>query len=202
LKLLYEANSYTQFVENIKNIFNKYNIEYMLLGGGAAILQGFNYTTEDVDIYPEKSKSNCEKIVLALQELGFELNDKQTKEVLQGKDFVQFDDPFEVDFVFSPDGFNSYKEAKKYKKYIEDYPVLSIDGIILSKKAANRKKDLLILPFLIDFNIFLKSGKKYENTINYFNIIEDYEYADEQTLVRWTKNLNRSLVERLNKGIR
>jgi hypothetical protein len=202
MKLLCVANSYTQFVENIKNVFNKYNIEYMLLGGGAAILQGFNYTTEDIDIYPEKSKSNCEKIVLALQELGFELNDEQTKELLQGKDFVQFDDPFEVDFVFSPDGFNSYKEAKKYKKYIEDYPVLSIDGIILSKKAANRKKDLLILPFLIDFNIFLKSKKIYENTINYFNIIEDYEYADEQTLVRWTKNLNRSLVERLNKGIR
>lgn len=202
MKLLYEANSYVDFIENVIKTFKKYNIEYMFLGGGAAILQGFNHTTQDIDIYPEKSKTNCEKIILALEELGFILNKKQKEEILKGKDFIQFDDPFELDFVFSPDGFNSYSEAKKYKKMIDSYPVMNLDGIIISKKAANRKKDWLILPLLIDFNKFLKSGKKYESTQNYFNVPKNYEYADEQTLVRWTKNLNRSLIERLNKGIR
>ncbi len=202
MKLMYEANSYTSFVETLIKVFKKYSIEYMILGGGAAIIQGFNHTTQDVDIYPEKSKENCVKIALALNELGFDLDDTQEEDVLKGKDFVQFDDPFELDFIFSPDGFNSYAEAKKYKKIIDNYPVMNLDGIIRSKKAANRTKDWLILPMLIDFNKFLKTGKKYESTHNYFNIVDDYEYADEQTLVRWTKNLNRSLIERLNKGIR
>ena len=124
---------YTDFIENIVHKLNSSHIEYMIIGGGSALLQGFNMMTQDIDIYADKNISNCEKLVEVLLDLDFKLSDKDIHDILHGKDFIQFNDPFDLDIIFAPDGFENYKQAFKYKKYEGDYPVMSIEGIIKSK---------------------------------------------------------------------
>lgn len=55
-------------------IFAKYHVEYLFIGKFGAILYGYPGTTQDIDIFPLKSKANGENIVSALKEIGFDIN--------------------------------------------------------------------------------------------------------------------------------
>ncbi len=53
-------------IERVKKIvetFRKFNIEYLFIGKFAAILYGYPGTTQDIDIYPKKDKTNCENFL-------------------------------------------------------------------------------------------------------------------------------------------
>lgn len=132
----------------------------MFIGKGAAMVQGYPDTTQDADIYPEKSIENGEKLLAAMKELGFEPTGEQEQQIVGGKDFIQFLEPFEFDIVFSPDGFERYHDALKYKRIIGGIPVMAMEGIIRSKKAANRQKDRESLPRMISFAEWMKQNDK------------------------------------------
>jgi hypothetical protein len=58
---------------------------YLLLGKGGAILLGFPDTTQDADVFVEKSRENGRALLAALKALGFELTGTQQEEILRGK---------------------------------------------------------------------------------------------------------------------
>lgn len=193
---------YIDFVTTIVHKLNSRNVEYMIVGGGSALLQGFNIVTQDIDLYFDKSKQNSEKLVEVLLDLDFNLLDKDIADILKGKDFIQFNEPFELDIMFAPDGFENYKDAYKYKIFIDDFPVMSIEGIIKSKRSANRPKDKAVLKLLIDFNKFKHQKESIEtNSEDYYAVPYGYKIADNQTITRWKRNINRSLIERLESGL-
>lgn len=190
---------YSTFITRLLKALKKYNVEFMVIGGIASVIQGFNHTTQDIDIYPKKNTENNKNLIKALKSLKFKLSKKDEENILRGKDFIQFDDPYEIDIVFSPDGFENYEDASKYKVVQDGMPLLSLEGIIKSKKSANRAKDKLILPYLQDFAKFKKSESIYlGNNPSY--IPHGYEVADTQTIERWIKNQQRSLKEKLLRG--
>jgi hypothetical protein len=159
IDFLNESDSMIRNVKRVKDIFKKMNIDFMFIGKGAAIFQGFPDTTQDIDVYPRNELENNKKIVRALRKLKFKIDDDLEQQILQGKDFIQFVEPFEFDLVFAPDGFENYKEALKYKKMEKGVPVMSIKGIIRSKKSAGRKKDLLSIDDLENFDAYLNEKK-------------------------------------------
>jgi len=67
--------------EEIRDAFHRRQIKYLFIGKSGAILLGFPDTTQDADLFVEKSTVNCERIVEALRELGFEPTDAQTQDV-------------------------------------------------------------------------------------------------------------------------
>jgi len=138
--------------------FYKNNVDYLIIGKGAAILYGYPGTTQDIDIFPKKTKENCLNLVNALKEIGFIMDEKLEKAILQGKDFIQIrGGPIPLDIVFAPDGIESYEDAKKRMKMIEGkFPCASIDDVILSKKASGRQRDKEELPRLESFRDELK----------------------------------------------
>jgi len=149
----------------LRQVLSRHNVEYMFIGKGAAILQGFPDTTQDIDIYPRKDAQNNRSLVAALKELGFEINSRTEKEILKGKDFIQLrGEPFDMDVVFAPDGFDSFEEAKKYQVTIDGYPALSVDGIIRTKRAAGREKDRASLPQLLSFKEYLDERGRRKKT--------------------------------------
>ncbi len=84
-------------------IFKKYDVKYLFIGKFGAILYGYPGTTQDIDIYPSKKKENCVRLVGALKELGFDLNEELEEAILAGKDFIQIrGGPFPIDIVFAP----------------------------------------------------------------------------------------------------
>jgi len=136
----------------VATAFALHGVDYMFIGKSGAILLGYPGTTQDVDVFPRKDRENGERIVSALNDLGFQLDDDLTKEIVDGKDFVQIKSgPFDIDLVFAPDGIESYEEAKSRIDTSSGFPVLNIRDIIASKRSAGRPRDAVELPLLEAF---------------------------------------------------
>ena len=138
--------------EEIRDAFHRHQVRYLFIGKSGAILLGFPDTTQDADIFAERSLQNGKALVSALRELGFTLNDEQAAEIERGKDFVQLKNgPFDLDLVFAPDGIERFEHAWSRHIDVEGFPVCHIDDIIASKAATNRQKDRESLPRLRAF---------------------------------------------------
>jgi hypothetical protein len=128
--------------QEIQRAFAAHGVRYLFLGKSGAILLGFPDTTQDADLYVEKQRANCQALIPALYELGFELSEKENEEIRRGKDFIQLKNgPFDLDLIFAPDGIERFEDAWSRRIEIEGFPVCHLDDIIASKRAANRQKD-------------------------------------------------------------
>jgi hypothetical protein len=143
-------------------VFEKYKIRYLFIGKGAATLYGYPGTTQDIDIFPEKTETNCKNLLDALKELGFEMDKRLEQAIISGRDFIQIrGGPIPLDLVFAPDGIESFDRAEMRKVLIDGkFPCASIDDIIESKRAAKRQRDKEELPRLEAFRDELKKRKK------------------------------------------
>ncbi len=138
--------------EEIRDAFARHQVHYLFLGKSGAILLGFPDTTQDADLFVERSPANGKAIVAALRELGFSLNDEQAQHIHRGKDFVQLKNgPFDLDLIFAPDGIERFEDAWQRRIEVEGFPVCHLDDIIASKEATGRQKDRESLPRLKSF---------------------------------------------------
>jgi hypothetical protein len=138
--------------EEIRAVFGRQRVRYLFIGKSGAILLGFPDTTQDADLFVERSPENGQALVEALRQLGFALRDEQAADILRGKDFVQLKNgPFDLDLVFAPDGIERFEDAWRRRIEVEGFPVCHIDDIIASKAATNRQKDRESLPRLRSF---------------------------------------------------
>ena len=150
---------YRQALE-IRDAFQLHRVRYLFIGKSGAILLGYPDTTQDADLFVEKSAVNCEGLLRALLDLNFEITEQQAQEILRGKDFIQLKNgPFDLDLIFAPDGIERFDEAWERRVEVEGFPVCSIDDIVGSKQAANRQKDKESLPRLISFREWLKKHR-------------------------------------------
>jgi len=141
--------------EEVRDAFAKHGVRYLFIGKTGAILLGFPDTTQDADIFAEKSPANGRAIVAALRDLGFDLTETHREEIERGKDFVQLKNgPFDLDLVFAPDGIDRFDDAWQRRIEIEGFPVCHLDDIIASKEASGRVKDLESLPRLRSFRTY------------------------------------------------
>lgn len=148
------AFEYQQAAE-IRDAFSRHGVRYLFIGKSGAILLGFPDTTQDADLFVEKSKANGSAIVAALRELGFTLDAREAAEIESGKDFVQLKNgPFDLDLVFAPDGIERFADAWKRHVEVQGFPVCHLDDIIASKEASGRVKDRESLPRLRAFRSY------------------------------------------------
>jgi len=146
--------------EEIRDAFARHGIRYLFIGKSGAILLGYPDTTQDADLFVEKSPANA-SIVQALRDLGFALSEPQAAEIIRGKDFVQLKNgPFDLDLVFAPDGIESFAEAWSRRVEVEGFPVCHPDDIIASKRSANRAKDRESLPRLEAFRDYWRQRRR------------------------------------------
>ena len=137
--------------EEVRDSLRRHGVRYLFIGKSGAILLGFPDTTQDADLFVERSQENGRALVAALREIGFGLADEQAAEIERGKDFVQLRcGPFDLDLVFAPDGIETFQEAQGRSLCAEGIPVCHLDDIIRSKEDANRIKDRETLPRLLD----------------------------------------------------
>ena len=138
--------------EEIRDAFSRQRVRYLFLGKSGAILLGFPDTTQDADLFVERSPQNCQALIVALREVGFQLTEEQAAEIARGKDFVQLKNgPFDLDLIFAPDGIERFEDAWRRHVEVEGFPVCHLDDIIASKAATNRVKDRESLPRLRSF---------------------------------------------------
>jgi hypothetical protein len=146
--------------EEIRDAFERRQVQYLFIGKSGAILLGYPDTTQDADVFVSKSVANGERLVEALRDLGFALTEEQATEVRRGKDFVQLKNgPFDLDLVFAPDGIERFEDAWARRVDVEGFHVCSIDDIVASKQATNRAKDRESMPRLLSFREWLKKQR-------------------------------------------
>jgi hypothetical protein len=144
--------------QEVRDAFARHGVRYLFLGKSGAILLGYPDTTQDADVFVERSPENGEAVVRALADLGFDLTDEEREQTRRGKDFVQLKNgPFDLDLVYAPDGIERFADAWARRVEVEGFMVCAIDDIIASKRAANRQKDRESLGRLEDFRAYLKS---------------------------------------------
>jgi hypothetical protein len=141
--------------EEIRDALTQHGVRHLFLGKSGAIILGFPDTTQDTDLFLDKSIENGRAAVAALQDLGFSLTAEQVSQIERGKDFVQLKNgPFDVDLVFAPDGIERFEDAWQRHVEVDGFHVCHLDDIIASKQATGRLKDRETLPRLRAFRDF------------------------------------------------
>jgi len=73
--------------EELKRALDKQQVRYLFIGKSAAIILGFPDTTQDADLFIDRSPENGRRLTAALLDLGFELTSRQAEEIERGKVF-------------------------------------------------------------------------------------------------------------------
>ena len=117
----------------IISLFNKYKVEYLIIGGYAVNLYGYPRMTEDIDILFKKGKSNGERLESALREFGIETD------IFSGQDFslpIHFrigEIPNSIDLINATAGIDLDKVFDNANEFmIEDIKlnVIPLDDLI------------------------------------------------------------------------
>jgi hypothetical protein len=114
-----------------------------VIGMSGAILQGVPATTLDTDLWIDRPSRQYMGVINICRGLGF-THLSNTKVLLT--------DGSEVDFVYEPSGLQrfdlEYRRARFVNWMGSRLPVLPLERIYRSKKAAGRPKDLAQLPLI------------------------------------------------------
>ena len=136
------------------------SVDYVLIGGIAAIVHGSAHVTYDVDVCYERSRANVERLCQALAPLHPTLREAPKDlpfrfdplTVLAGLNFTLDTDLGALDLLGEVVPFGPFayvvahaEEAELFGLHVR---VLSLEALIRAKQTAGRRKDLLILPEL------------------------------------------------------
>jgi len=144
-------------------------VQFVIIGGVATTLQGLPHSTYDLDICYERSPENIERLTKSLQDWHPKLrgvaNDVpfifDPKTIRAGLNFTLSTDIGDLDLFGEVAGIGGFSDVKKLSDVMEVFGVkcciLSIEGLIKSKKAIRRKKDL---PVLTELHALLEMKKR------------------------------------------
>lgn len=68
--------------QEVAEAFNGAGVEYLFIGKGSAILLGYPGTTQDVDVFPAKSRQKGSRMITAILGLGFVLDDETKSQII------------------------------------------------------------------------------------------------------------------------
>ena len=126
--------------EKIIQILNKYQVEYIVIGGVAASLYGCPEQTYDIDILYNNIEDNKNRLLKALNEMEAQWDIPLTSAILDKQYvFALYTKHGDLDIFNYVAGLGYYDDAIKYKeisKYLEaNIQILSLEGLIKSKEA-------------------------------------------------------------------
>jgi hypothetical protein len=139
--------------EKLLSLLVKNEVEFVLIGGMAMRAHGSAHITEDVDVCYSRTKENIKRLADAMAPhhpymrgappgLPFHFDAPTIK---AGLNFTLNTDFGEVDFLGEVSGIGNYEKvlAQSEQRLVYDLPihVLSLDGLLISKKTAGRRKD-------------------------------------------------------------
>ncbi len=146
---------------------NNRGVKYIMVGGVATNLYGYQRTTEDIDIWLDDTLANREQFRLAFREYsGTDLSGIANMQFIPGWVNLRLNNGFVLDILISMKGLEGFgfddclRQANMAD--IEDVriPFLHINHLIANKKAVNRPKDQLDVIYLVQINALEKDSSE------------------------------------------
>ena len=148
--------------ELILEVLARHRVRHVLIGGFAAVIHGSPYVTTDVDVVPDSSAENLERLSAALADMharvwtssepgGVPFNHDGPALAAAGM-WNLVTDFGRLDIAFEPSGTAGYADVARDAAHLTilgaEVDVASLADVIRSKEAAGREKDRLVLPVL------------------------------------------------------
>lgn len=146
------------FEEELLNYWrslNKYDVSYIMVGGVATNLHGYNRATDDIDVWIEDTLENREKYRQAFKEYsGIDLYMMSRMQIIPGWTDFNLNNGFKLDLMIEMKGLEEYT----FEECLRSSNIAEIDGVkvhflhinhlIANKKAVNRPKDQVDVLYL------------------------------------------------------
>ncbi|MCF8255466.1 MAG: nucleotidyltransferase [Bacteroidia bacterium] len=150
------------FLESHKSfliLLLKHRVEFILIGGYAVIIYGYERGTSDMDLWLKPTNENKEKFIVALREYGIsEAGIMQLNSIDFAQDVKVFhigEKPNKIDFLTRVQGLK-FEEADNAKKLLPlkefHIPVIQYEHLILVKMIAGRPQDMADIDVLRKIN--------------------------------------------------
>ncbi len=128
--------------------FEKYEVKFIMVGGFAVNLHGFNRTTADADIWLKNTRENRNSFRKAMAEQGYgDYPMFETMDFIPGWSTFTLNSGIELDLMTSLAGFEEtdFDQCFEYASIADiqgtKIPFLHINHLLEEKKAAGRPKD-------------------------------------------------------------
>ena len=145
-------------------LMQKYQVEFMLIGGYAVIYHGYGRTTGDMDLWLKPTNENKKKLIKAFAENGYEKDDLEQMDELNFEEHVVFSigsEPQKIDFI-TRITLVEYEAAEKNMVSGEidgiTIPIIHLNDLVLSKINTGRMKDLADIEELQRIHQFPKNN--------------------------------------------
>lgn len=147
----------------ICTILNEEGVDYVIVGGFAAVVHGSSLPTRDIDVVPSRTPNNLDRLARALKRMnamirteGDPVSAPLDRPFLANMPLMLnlVTDLGEMDLTFAPSGgLGGFDEWDAHAIVVEiadglEVHIAALDDIIASKVAANRPKDQRSLPYL------------------------------------------------------
>ena len=146
----------------VLRVLEAHDVRYVVIGALAAVAAGAPILTTDLDVTPERSRENLERLVPALVDLRARLRtprDPDGVPVPIDAEMLATADSWTLttragalDLVFAPHGTGGFDDLRRgaRRERIAGVTVLvaALADVIRSKEAAGREKDSMQLPIL------------------------------------------------------
>ena len=150
----------------------KAKVDYVLIGGLAAVLHGSTAMTNDADIVPDPDGANLVRLAKALTDLGARLRSASDPEGIAFEPHPELLASMailnmttrcgDLDLTFVPSGTKGYDDlaasAVTFTVDRRKVQVAALEDIIRSKESANRPKDRAVLPILYALEEEIRRG--------------------------------------------
>src|SRR5262245_23951001 len=118
-------------------------IDFILIGAMAAIEQGAPLMTVDYDFWVRLPERQYVRLLTIVQRQGGTIRAPTVYELRDGT---------QLNAIFQPDGLRSFDSEWRISRWSElenvRVKILPLRRVIASKRAANREKDLAVIPIL------------------------------------------------------
>ena len=128
-------------------LFNKENVEYLVVGAHAVIYYAEPRYTKDLDIWINPTRENAIRVMKALERFGAPLENVLLDDFTDPEKIFQIGvAPNRIDILMGIAGVDfATAVVKKTTSFYDDVPISIIgkDELIISKKAIARPQDML-----------------------------------------------------------
>ena len=152
--------SLNDIIEEPLRLLGRFEVEFVVIGGVAAIVYGSSQFTNDLDVCYARNLANLERIATALHSVNARLRgapenlpfilDSET--LRKGLNFTFTTNIGVLDLLGEVRGVGYYEDvlagSTTYELFGYLVPVIDIGKLITAKRSAGRPKDLIAIPEL------------------------------------------------------